>query len=536
MATTVEVLAEAFKQAGTPFIVGHPGGESVELMEAARQIGSRFLLMKQEVAGAMLAATWGEITGSPGVCLSTRGPGAANMVNGVAHALLDRAPLIAITDAYARPTFETGLRQRIDQQALYAPLVKWTTTIDARTVRQQLRRAMRTATGLPPGPVHFELPQSETTREAGHYLAEPPLRPHLICPRPERSDLKGVLDAIGRAKQPILLAGLGVFWAQAAPAFVRFAERLGAPVLTTSKCKGAIPEDHPLRAGCIIGGIIERNLVNQSDLVITIGLDAVELQPKPWPYTIPVLSLASTPSLDAFVPADPEVVGELKSLLAALTELAPEGAGWGEKAARTFRQQVVDALNTPSTGLSPQRAMEVARAVLPRNTIATCDAGASRLLVVQKWEAYAPREFLTSNGLGSMGYAVPGALAARIAYPDRPVVAFTGDGGFLMTIAELQTAQRENLPIIVLVFDDQEIGLIRVKQEIKGIPAHGVQIGGVDWEKLAHSFGADGVVVDTEQGLSNALSAAVKSKRTTVIGVRIDASGYVAQFNALREL
>ena len=131
---------------------------------------------------------------------------------------------------------------------------------------------------------------------------------------------------------------------------------------------------------------------------------------------------------------------------------------------------------------------------------------------------------------------MPGALAARIAYPDRPVVAFTGDGGFLMTIAKLQTAQRENLPIIVLVFDDQEIGLIRIKQEIKGIAPHGVKLGGVDWEKLAHAFGADGVTVDTEQGLSNALTVAVQSKRTTVIGVHIDASRYVAQFNALREL
>src|SRR4029450_3790888 len=144
--------------------------------------------------------------------------------------------------------------------------------------------------------------------------------------------------------------------------------------------------------------------------------------------------------------ADPEIVGELKALLAALAELAPEGAGWGEKAARTSPQQVVDALNTPATGLSPQRAMEVARAVLPRNTIATCDAGASRLLVVQKWQSYGPREFLTSNGLGSMGYAVPGALGARLAHPDRPIVAFSGDGGFLMAVAELQTAQREGLP------------------------------------------------------------------------------------------
>jgi acetolactate synthase-1/2/3 large subunit len=536
MATTVEVLATAFKDAGTPFIVGHPGGESVELMEAARQRQMRFLLVKQEVAGAMLASTWGEITGSPGICMSTRGPGATNMVNGVAHAFLDRAPLIAITDAYSRPTYEIGLRQRINQLAVYDPIVKWSTTIDAKTVRQQVRRAMRTATGEPPGPVHFELPQSETMREAGEYAAEPPLLANRIAPGPERADLKPALDALRRSRRPILLAGLGIFWSKASPEFVRFAERIGAPVLTTSKCKGAIPEDHALRAGCIIGGVIEKDLVTKADLIITVGLDAVELQPKAWPYTVPVISLASTPSLDAFVPADPEIVGELRALLAALAELAPEGAGWGEKAARTFRQQVVDALNTPSTGLSPQRAMEVARAVLPRDTIATCDAGASRLLVVQKWEAYGPREFLTSNGLGSMGYAVPGALGARLAHPDRPVVAFTGDGGMLMALAELQTAQREKLPIIVIVFDDQEIGLIRVKQEIKGITPFGVHLGGVDWEKLGQAFGADAVVVETEQGLSNALSAAVQSGGTTLIAARIDPSGYVAQFNALREL
>jgi len=243
MTTTVEVLATAFKDAGTPFIVGHPGGESVELMEAARRRQMRFLLRKQEVAGAMLASTWGELTGSPGICLSTRGPGAANMVNGVAHAFLDRSPLIAITDSYSRPTYEIGLRQRINQLAIYEPIVKWSTTIDAKTVRQQVRRAMRTATGEPPGPVHFELPQSETTREAGEYIAEPLLVPNRIRPGPDRSDLKPALDALRRSRRPIVLAGLGVFWSNASPELVAFAERIGAPVLTTSKCKGAIPEE-----------------------------------------------------------------------------------------------------------------------------------------------------------------------------------------------------------------------------------------------------------------------------------------------------
>ena len=166
MSTTVEVLVEAFRDAGTPFIVGHPGGESVEMMDAARQRGMRFLLMKQETAGAMLASTWGEITGSPGVCLSTRGPGAANMVNGVAHAWMDRCPLIVITDQYPPHTYETGLRQRLNQLQLYTPITKWNSTIGAKTVRQQIRRSLRIATSPPPGPVQFDLPSTETTREA----------------------------------------------------------------------------------------------------------------------------------------------------------------------------------------------------------------------------------------------------------------------------------------------------------------------------------------------------------------------------------
>jgi acetolactate synthase-1/2/3 large subunit len=536
MATTVEVLADAFKAAGTPFIVGHPGGESVELMEAARQRDMRFILMKQEVAGAMLAATWGDLTGAPGVCLSTRGPGVANMVNGVAHAALDRAPLIAITDRYSTPEHETGLRQRIDHLAVMAPLVKWGTTVDARVVRTQVARAMRTSTALAPGPVQFDMPQSETKKEAGTLTMEPPLVVDRSFADPDRAGLKRLIAKIDGARKPIILAGMGVLWDRASDKLVALAERLGAPVLTTSKVKGAIPEDHPLRAGCIIGGLIERKLVNEADLILTVGLDAIELQPKPWPYTIPVISLLNTPALDALVPAEFEVMGDLDALMGILAEECREGSGWGEKAAATFRTDVVNALNTPAKGLSPQRAMEVTRGVLPRDTIATCDAGASRLLVVQKWQSFAPREFLTSNGLGSMGYAVPAALAARLAHPDRPVVAFTGDGGMMMAVAELQTAVREKLPITIVVLDDEEIGLIRVKQEIKGIDRYGVGIGGIDWESLARGFGAEGVTVDSENGLQDALLAARHTEQTTVIAARIDGSGYVAQFNALREL
>lgn len=536
MATTVEVLAESFKAWGTPFLVGHPGGESVELMAAARAAGMRFILMKQEVAAALMAATWGAITGAPGVCFATRGPGATNMVNGVAHAFLDRAPLLAITDRYPSGPHEVGLRQRLDQRAIYAPIVKWGTTLDATIVRQQVARAHREATALPPGPVHFDLPHSEPNREAGEMVAEPPLAAGVVHPMPDRAGLKPLIERIDAARKPVLLAGLGVLWDSASGELVDLAEQLGAPVLTTAKCKGVIPEDHPLRAGCIIGGLIERKLVAQADLIVTVGLDAVELQPKAWPYTTPLVALANAPMTDAVIPAMLEVPGNLKHILAGLAEWCGAGAGWGEKAARAFRQDVTDALDTPGAGLTPQRVMEVARGILPRETIASSDSGASRLLVVQKWQSYGPHEFLSSNGLATMGYAIPGALGARLVWPDRPVVAFVGDGGFMMAVAELQTSVRENLPIIIVVFDDQEIGLIRVKQEIKGLERFGVDLGGIDWEKLAQAFGADGVTVDTENGLQDALGAALGTGRTTIIAARINPSGYVEQFNALREL
>jgi len=536
MPRTVEVMAEAFEEAGTPFIVGHPGGESVELMEAARRRGMRFILIKQESAGAMLAATWGDITGAPGVCLSTRAPGAANMVNGVAHAWMDRGPLIAITDQYPAATYATGLRQRLDHLALYASITKWNGTLGARTVRQQLRRAIRTACAAPPGPVQLDLPSSETNLEAGELPTAAPLLPEYPPLRPDRDSLRPALDMLVRSRRPIVLAGLGVLWDRASAELVALAEALGAPVMTTTKAKGVIPDDHPLRAGVLIGGIIEREMVSQADLILAVGLDAVELQPKPWPYATPVLGISNVPSLDALVPAAPEHIGQLGPLLAALAEYGPSGGGWGEQPAGRFRADVAAALDVPSSGLSPQRLVEVAREVLPRDTIATCDAGASRLLVVQKWQTYGPREFVTSNGLATMGYAIPGGLGARLAHPDRPVVCFTGDGGFLMAIAELHTAVRENLPIIIVVFDDREIGLIRVKQELKSLPTFGVGLGGIDWEKVAQGLGADGTTVETEAALGDALGAALASGRPTVIGARIDPSGYVAQFNALREL
>lgn len=534
MPTTAEVLVKAFQDAGTPFLVGVPGEEgALDMIEAARKRGMRFILVKQETAGALLASTWGEITGSPGVCMSTRGPGAANMVNGVTHAWMDRCPLIAITDQFSAPAYVTASHMRLDTLTLYKSITKWNSTINAQTVHQQVRRAIRTATAHAPGPVQFDLPSSEKTREAGEYETDAPLIPNIALAVSDKSGLKLPLQMLRDAKRPILLVGLGVFWSKASTELVALAERLGAPVLTTMKCKGAIPEDHPLSAGCMRGGIMEAKLMSSADLIVTVGVDAVELQSRPWPYKAPLLALSSVESLDAEVPAAAEVVGDLKGILDGLRTWGPEGSNWGERVARGLREEIAAALNTPSKGLSPQRLFEVARSVLSRDTIATVDTGASHSIGAHKWLTYGPREFFVSNGLSTMGSALPAAMAVRLAHPTRPVVAFTGDGGFLMAVAELQTSVREKLPVTIVVLDDGELGAMRVRQDIRGLARRGTQLGGFNWERLAEGFGADGVLVETENALGDALRVAINSGRTTLIAARIDASGYVDQFKAM---
>jgi acetolactate synthase I/II/III large subunit len=534
MPSVVEVMVEAFEQAGTPFITGIPGEESLEMIEAARRRGMRFILNKQESAAAMMSATWGELTGSPGVCLSTRAPGAANMVLGVTHAWMDRCPLIAITDQLAGPTYATALRQRLNQLALYAPITKWNSSINAKSVHQQVRRAIRTATGDTPGPVQFDLPADERTKEAGERPADALLRANVVAMVPDKSSLKTPLQMLQRAERPVLLAGLGVFWSKASAELVALAERLGAPVLTTPKTKGAIAEDHPLSAGCTFGGLMERKLISQADLIVTVGLETVELQPIAWPYTAPVLSLAGVNDVEGQIPAAAEAVGDLKGMLDGLAQWAAEGGNWGERAARIFRQEVAAAVDLPGKGLAPQRLFEIARSVMPRDTIATCDVGASRLFSVPKWPVYAPRQYLASNAIASMGYSVAAAMAARIAHPTQPVVAFTGDGSFMVAAGELHTSVRENLPVTVVVLDNGGLGVMSLKQDLKNIPRTGTVLGGIDWEHLAKAFGADCISVDSENGLGDALVATLKSSRTTLIAARMDSSRYVDQYKAMR--
>jgi acetolactate synthase I/II/III large subunit len=534
--TAAEAMARALREAGVRRMYGVPGGGSIiDLIEAGRRAGIRFVLTATEGAGAMMAATEGDLGGAPGVCLTTLGPGAANAANGVAHAALDRAPLLIVTDRYPAALPAAVTRQRVDHARLYGGLAKASFTVTAPRAGGAVGRAVRLALMPPRGPVHLDFPSDAAGKPS------PPFRPP-SAPRPPAPSARALERAralVARARRPLILAGLGVCSDAAAKALVVLAERLGAPVLTTYKAKGTIPDAHPLAAGPLAGGTFEDRLVGRADLLVAIGLDTVELFPRPWGYPQPVLDVSEDPvSARAFRPAL-QVIGDLAASAEALAGAGGGPApGWGAAAAGAFKAEARRRLAAASAqgrgGMAPHRAIEIAREVAPPDTVVAVDSGAHMFLASVFWDAPGPRTYLASSGLATMAYAVPGALAAKLRAPGRPVLAVIGDGGLLMVAGELATAARERAAIVVLCVNDAALTLIKVKQAAKRYPAMGVDLPGIDFARLADAMGARGYVARAEAELTAALREAFACGAPAVVDARVDPRGYAAVLQVLR--
>src|SRR5262245_2999031 len=312
-------------------------------------------------------------------------------------------------------------------------------------------------------------------------------------------------------------------------------------MLATYKAKGVVPDPHPLALGIFTGGALEEPVVGRADLIIAFGLDTVELIPRRWSYEAPVLSLARVaserPAAGAghyFAPAL-ELVGDLSAML---EELAPRLRGhhadWDVVEVDRFRQERQRALEISVPGLAPHRVIQIAREYTPAGTVAAADAGAHMFQAAEYWQAVSPGEFLISNGLATMGFALPAAIAAQLLHPDRRVLCLTGDGGFMMVAAELETAARLRLPITIIVFNDAALSLIEVKQEQKGYAGTSMRYAGPDLAALARSFGVAARVATDEAGLTAALVAAQGATGPTLIDARIDPSGYREMLEIVR--
>jgi acetolactate synthase I/II/III large subunit len=523
--TVSEVLVAGLVRAAVPRVFGVPGGgSSLEaVLEAARSRGLPFVPCRHESAACIMAAVTGELTGCPGTALSALGPGVTAGATGLAHAFLDRSPMIYLSDRHpdSAPAFTT--HQRVDHGALLSPIVKGSVAITPESVGHWIAHAVQLALGEPRGPVHLDLP-ADVARQPAVPVASRvvPLAPP--APDPALLDRAGAM--IRSAGRPLVVAGLQCRSADAK--WLRaFCEAVPAPCLTTYKAKGALPDPHPLALGVFTGGALEEPVVRRADLIIALGLDPVELISRSWPYTAPVLSLtrcaASAPAMalpggggGGFVPAL-ELVGDPAAIL---EELAPRlvsraTSDWDVVEVDRLRRERRRALEVPVAGLAPHRVVQLARELTPAGAIATVDAGAHMFVVTAYWDAVEPGELLISSGLAAMGFALPAAIAAQLVHPERRVICFTGNGGLMTVAAELETVARLELPVVIVVLDDGALSL-------------------TDLPALARCFGLPGHVAADERALTSALLSALATSAPALIAAHIDASGYRRMLEIVR--
>ena len=337
---------------------------------------------------------------------------------------------------------------------------------------------------------------------------------------------------LAQAARPVLLVGLQ---ARRAPAAARaLAEEIGAPVLTTWKAKGVIASDHHLFVGLFTGAEAEAVCVGEADLIVQLGLDPVELIAQPWRYAAPIIDVAEVAAPTPYAVPTAALIGPLEAGAAALKG-ARRGPGWPAATIEALRRRIARCYRMPpSRAISPQALVEAAVAAAPLGCRATIDAGAHMFPAIAHWPARQAHDVLISNGLATMGFALPAAIASALAEPERPVIAFTGDGGLMMTLAELATAAEQVCGLVVVVFNDQALSLIDLKQEARGLPRRGCRTAPIDFAAAAQALGVAGQRVAASADLAAVLTRALASRRPTLIDVPIDPSGYQALLRAIR--
>ncbi|MDI6809812.1 MAG: thiamine pyrophosphate-binding protein [Candidatus Eisenbacteria bacterium] len=538
MATVVELISTMLKREGVQYIFGIPGGGgTIDLLSAAEKDGIRFVLNTHETAAAMMACVVGELTGTPGVVVTAISPGITNIANGVAYAYLDRSPLLVLSDNYPWAATQVLLRQVLNSRQLFQGITKWTASLSAEWAHETLQRAFRTMLEERPGPVQLDLPDDVTMKQVADKLF--PLVSKQVMARLYSEEPAGFSQVVGRireAKAPVIIAGMGVRWDSAYLELRALAERIGAPVFCTPKAKGALPENHPYSAGVFIGGKLEMDILGKADLIIGVGLDPADMLAKPWKYSQPIIAIDRVTNYNEIYHAEMELVGNIAEILTMLSGSLPAEHKWDERVAPAYRKKVYDALALPAQGLALFRVSDITREITSEDVILTMDVGASKLLLSQIWRPYQPNSVLMSNPLGTMGFGVPSAIAAKLTFPIRQVVSLCGDGGFSMRMAELQTAMQLGVAPVIVVLSDQALSQIRIKQVKKGLAVVGTEFRAPDYIKIAEAFGGRGISVGTEAEYSDALKEALGSNRFTLIQARIDPSQYAAQFDAIREL
>ncbi|CAM3646404.1 thiamine pyrophosphate-binding protein [Phaeobacter inhibens] len=532
-----DVLAQRLYAAGCRHAFGMPGGEVLTLVDALTKAGITFHLAKHENSAGFMGEGVYHSDGAPVILVATLGPGALNGVNVVANAHQDRVPMLVLTGCVDAAEAATYTHQVLDHQAVFAPITKATYRLNAEAAGVIADKALRIATQPRNGPVHIDVPIS---------VADAPARPHrpYLAParatQPQPADLAQARAWLAEADRPLAVVGLDAVAEDAGASLRAFLEHYQIPFVTSYKAKGILPEDHPLcLGGAGLSPLADRHLLpllREADLILALGYDPIEMRPgwrNAWDCSSQrVIDICAEDNTHYMHAASLTVVAGLAPSLRALTvgaqlaDDAPQGnAHWPDGQPEAARDALAAAF-AADADWGPAAIIAECQATLPADTLATADSGAHRILLSQMWHCYEPRALIQSSGLCTMGCAVPMAIGRKLAEPQRTVVSFSGDAGFLMVAGELSTAAELGVAPIFVVFVDASLALIDLKQRQRRLDNAGVDFGLHDFAAIGRAFGGNGVRVRDRASLRAALSEAQPAERFTVIAAEFDREAY----------
>ncbi|WP_170430209.1 thiamine pyrophosphate-binding protein [Ruegeria arenilitoris] len=526
-----DLLAQRLYDAGCRHAFGMPGGEVLTIVDALEKVGIAFVLCKHENSAGFMAEGAHHMNGAPGILVATVGPGALNGVNVVANAQQDRVPLIVLTGCVDATEALTYTHQVLDHQAVFRPITKASFMLTAEGADTIADKAVAIATDGRDGPVHIDIPISVADARPGP--VEKRRRAKVSAVVPADDDLTLARSWLATSKRPVMVVGLDALKDDASAAVLRFCETQNVPVITTYKAKGIVPEDHSL---CMGGaGLSPKNdkvllsFVQEADLIICAGYDPIEMRVgwrDVWDTeTVNVIDISAEPNTHYMHQSSLQFVSHVGRTLDAISNGVAAKSRWSDGKINSVRKSLTSAFAETEVW-GPGTVIDICREVLPKETVATVDSGAHRILLSQKWSCYAPKGLLQSSAFCTMGCAVPLAMGASLIEPDRKVVSFSGDAGMLMVAGELSTAAELGLKTIFVVFVDACLALIEIKQRGRQLENAGVEFAKHDFARLAEAFGGVGHTVGSATELKAALTAAQDADSFTVIAAVIDRGAY----------
>jgi acetolactate synthase-1/2/3 large subunit len=520
-----DLLVRCLEAEGVEHVFGLPGEELEDLLFSLRTSDIEFIPVRHEQGAAFMADVHGRLTGDAGVCLSTLGPGATNLITGVADAHLDKSPLVAITGQGGRERLHKESHQALDIVHMFEPVVEWNTQVaEAETIPESVRKAFKLAEYEKPGATHLEFPE-DVAAEAVE-AAPLPTRPRVRRPDPDRKSLNRAADLVADAETPLLLAGNGAVRTPAARRLRELVEHVGMPVVATYMGKGAISDRLDASLMTLDSGPDGEAAaaIDRADCVLAVGYDIAEHDPKSWnpdrDKTVVHVDHEPAEVYEHYNP-DVELVADISATLRGLRERldVETAAAW----CRDLRDRIVaDASREPEPDdpFTVKRTLPYLRAAMADDDVLISDVGSHKMAIARQFRTYEPNTCIVSNGLASMGIAVPGGVAADLAV-DANVVVATGDGGFLMNAAEIETATRLGLGFTIVVFNDDDYGLISEKQVEHTGEQFGTGLTNPDFRLFAESFGVDGYRPETWAEVEATLREVVPAADVAVVEIQL---------------